>query len=98
VTNIKNNPKNSLPSRPDGRIFNSSEGKTPTTTGDKKMNKEDMVTMTQIAINKFADNLKLSCDMGDRKQSVVFLANAIGAEDANKIASIFGLKDQYYRV
>jgi len=38
VTQIKNNQQISLHCRPDGRIFNSSEGKTPTTTGDKKMN------------------------------------------------------------
>lgn len=49
------------------------------------------------AIAAFAEDLKNSYDMTDRKNSVQFLANKIGVEDANKIAEIFGLVNSYYK-
>jgi hypothetical protein len=50
------------------------------------------------AIQQFATDLDNSLDMSDRRESVVYLSNKIGSTNANKIAEIFGLKGDYYKV
>ena len=50
------------------------------------------------AIQQFATDLDNSLDMSDRRESVVYLSNKIGSTSANKIAEIFGLKGDYYKV
>lgn len=57
-----------------------------------------MPTTAQLAaIASFVTDLQNSACMGDRKDSVRRLASRIGAEEANRIAEAFGLKDSYYR-
>jgi hypothetical protein len=50
------------------------------------------------AIQQFATDLDNSLDMSDRREAVVYLSNKIGSTSANKIAEIFGLKGDYYKV
>jgi hypothetical protein len=50
------------------------------------------------AIQQFATDLDNSLDMSDRRESVVYLSNKIGSTSANKIAEIFGLEGDYYKV
>ena len=50
------------------------------------------------AIQQFATDLDNSLDMSDRREAVVYLSNKIGSTSANKIAEIFGLKSDYYKV
>lgn len=61
------------------------------------MNEHFNMVRVQMAINQFAENLKVCTDMSDRKCAVMFLANVIGADHANKVACVFGLTDQYYQ-
>ena len=49
------------------------------------------------AIQQFATDLDNSISMEDRRDSVSYLADKIGSICANKIAEVFGLKDEYYK-
>lgn len=53
---------------------------------------------TLEAIAEFAQDLENCTDMDDRKTSVQWLANKIGADSANKVAWVFGVRHPYYFV
>jgi hypothetical protein len=50
------------------------------------------------AVQQFATDLDNSIMMEDRRESVVYLSNKIGSVNANKLADIFGLTEEYYKV
>jgi len=57
------------------------------------------MTAQQIneAIAAFERNLSHSLCMGDRRNSVRWLADKIGSNAANLIAEVYGLRDSYYK-
>lgn len=50
------------------------------------------------AIAEFANDLDQSKTMHNRKEIVIYLSNKIGSVNANKIADIFGLTLDYYKI